>query len=237
MNYNQWSEAVETMLNVPSTEVDLIKIKPRMIEYAELRIYRELDFISTITRQTGPLTANSRDVTMPDSIIILRSMNVITPAATAPDAGTRNPLLRVGYDFMDNYWPAVTGSAVVPSVPKFYSLLDNTKVVVAPTPDSAYQAEFVGTVRPAPLSESNASTFLTLNVPDLFLSASLIFGFAYQQNFGAASDDPKTAMSWESTYQTQFAGVNVETIRQKAASVSWSPYQPTPQANTSRDHG
>jgi len=64
-----------------------------------------------------------------------------------------------------------------------------------------------------------------------------VFGFGWQRDFGAQSDNPQTAQSWENQYQTTKQGVNIEELRKKAASASWSPYIPTPQANTERERG
>jgi hypothetical protein len=228
MNYLEYVDALQNLLETPSTEIDFLKLMPRIIEYAELRIYRELDFLVTVQSSSANLTANALDQTVPTGVIILRSMNV-----TGPNNKTV-PLLRVGTEFIDAFWPAGT-PVPTPSVPQFYAMLTNTDVRVCPPPDSTYSANFVGTIRPAPMSSSNPTTFIGTNLPDLFIQASMVFASSYYQNYGAASEDPKMAMSWEQLYQTTFAGVNVETLRTKAASVSWTPYQPTPQANTARD--
>lgn len=229
MNYNEFVQAVRLLLEEDDTDTEFTTIIPRMIEYAELRIYREMDFISTETKATATLTPSSGNVTLPAAIIILRSMNVVTPvSADSADAGTRNPLRRVGYDFLDAFWPSSTSTSGLPSVPAYYGLLDNTSIRIAPAPDAAYIAEFVGTMRPAALSPANPTTYLSLNIPDLFLTAAMIFGGEYQQN-------AEMKARYEKQYTDQLLGVNIEAIRQKAASVSWSPYQPTPQANTQRD--
>lgn len=228
MTYNEFIQAVRLLLVEPSTDTDLTLLFPRMIEYAELRMYRELDFLATETTATSTLAANSRNVTLPASIIIVRSANLITPIfAATPDAGIRHPLLRVGYDFLDSYWPA-SATAVVGMFPKYFALLSNTAAIVGPSPDAAYKMEFVGTMRPAALSPTNSTTYLTLNIPDMFLSAAMIFGCEFQQNAEGKA-------RYEKQYMDQMAGVNIETLRQKAASVSWTPYQPTPQANQQRD--
>lgn len=230
MNYNQFEQAVELLLVEPSTDTDFSLIIPRMIEYAELRLYRELDLIVTTTTGTAVFTANNRNITIPPSIIIVRSANVVIPSTTTnPALGTRKPLRRVGYDFLDEFWPSASTS-VVGLYPQFFALLSNTVACVAPSPDAAYTVEFVGTMRPAALSPANPTTYLTLNLPDLFLTAAVIFGSEYQQN-------AEMKASYEKQYADQLLGVNIEAIRQKAASVSWTPYQPTPQANTQRDRG
>ena len=245
INYQQYMTTMQTMLVIPTDNVDnnFLTILPRMIEYAELRIYRELDFLSTLASQTTALTANNRNCTLPSNVIVPQSMNVITPVgAASADAGTRNPLQRLSIEMVNALYPA-TGTA---TVPKFFAVIGAPTIsttitagaytiLVAPTPDAAYKLEVVGTVRPTPLSAANTTTFITNNLPDLFIAASMVFGTGYQQNFGAQSDNPQMAGSWEAQFQALKIGVNIEELRRKAESVSWEPYMPSPIANQQRE--
>lgn len=232
MNYLETIDAWLNLIETDSTEIDIAKLWPRVIEATELKIYRDMDFLYTIQSDTSLLVAGNRNVTIPTDIFIVRSANVITPAtATDPDDGVRVPLTRVSNEFLD----AVYGSSVTAGVPKYYAMLTDTECLLGPKPDAAYTTEFIGTYRPAPLSPTNATNFLTLNMPDLYIASGMIFLSSYYQNYGAAADDPKMAVSWTDVYSKTLAGINLETIRQKAASYSWTAYQPTPAANTPRE--
>src|SRR5262249_53305267 len=101
-------------------------------------------------------------------------------------------------------------------------------------PDAAYTLEAVGTIRPAPLSATNTSTFLTNNLPDLWFAATMIFMSGYIQNFGSQSDNPQLAVSWAAIYDKLFSSANVEEMRKKYASGAWGSLQPTPIATPSR---
>lgn len=203
-----------------------------MISYAELRIYRELDFLYTVMEaDTTDLTPGTRTKAVPSSIIIVNSMAAITPASTASAAGTRVPLQRVSMEFLNQVWP----STATQGVPAYYAMQDNDTIVLAPTPDAAYRLCVQGVFRPTPLSSVTTTTFLTDNVPDLFIAASAIFGFGgLMQNFGAQSDNPQAAQSWEQQYQNLRAGVDMENLRSKAWATSWQPWSPSPQAKESR---
>lgn len=236
LTYTEYVKAMRVLLveDQQANDANFELIIPRMIEYAELRIYRELDFLTTETTATGLMTSGSRNISVPSPIFIVNALNVISPAGTTdPEAGTRVPLERVSLDFLNACWP----SAATTGTPSKYALLSDMAVRVAPTPNGAFTAEFIGTYRPDPLSADNATTYISTNLPDLFVAASMIFGAGYLQNFGQAADNPQLAQSWENQYQILKAGVNVETLRQKAQSVQWSPYQPSPIANVPRDRG
>lgn len=233
LNYTTYIQAMQNLLVVPTDNVDtnFQNIIPRMIEYAELRIYREMDFLVASSALTTPLVTTNRSVTVPTGIFIVEQINIVTPASqTIPDDGTRNPLQRVSLDYLNAVYSTPTTG-----IPTCYAMLSDTVAKLGPPPDNTYTAEFVGVVRPAPLSPANTTTYLTTNLPDLFVAASMVFGTGYQANFGSQADNPQQAQSWEATYQTLKQGVSIEDARQKAQSASWYNDSPNPLANVPRE--
>lgn len=227
MNYLEYYRAMQSLLVIPTDNVDVNfqNILPRMIENAELRCYTELDFLSTQTSSTALCASGSRDVTVPTEIIIVNELNLVSPAGTTdPESGTRLPLERVSLEFLNATWP----TAATTGTPTRYALLSDTSVRLAPTPNGAFTAEFVGIYRPDPLSPSNTTTYLTLNYPHLFIQASLVFGYEYLQQ-------PEMAAEAEKNYQALKLGTGLEAFRQKAQAPEWSPFSPTPVANVPRD--
>lgn len=244
MNFKQYVQTMQTMLVIPlnNTDTNFELIIPRMIEYAELRIYRELDFLATNGTQTSVCVASNRNVSVPATSIVVESVNVITPAGSSADAGTRHPMRRVSIPYMDAWWPAASTTTTAPSVPQIYSLISSGTsspsyytARVAPAPDSTYNVEFVGTFRPTALSSANPNTFIGDNLPDLFVAASMIFGVGYQRDFGAQASDPQASLSWEKTYSDLRDGLNIESLRQKAMSADWNAKMPSQMANQALD--
>lgn len=225
--YSSWSTALASAAVTTATDADFAAILPSVIDYAEQRIYRELDLLATVVRDdTGSLTANSREFTLPTSLgrfVIVNGMNVVTPVSTTVTNGTRNPLMLTSLMYADYTWPSNTAPAT-PSVPQWWAMVTDQTAVVAPAPDAAYNIEVVGTIRPTPLSVSNTTTFLTLYLPDLFFAASMVFVSGWQKNFGSQSDDPRMAVSWEAQTNNLMASAKGEEIRKKyAASVGMMP--------------
>lgn len=232
--YATYKAALSDLLVVDEDDADFGAILPSIIDYAEQRIYRELDLLSTVVRQTGAITAGDRSFTLPTEegrFVVTNGINVITPAGqTDPDAGTRRQLLPVSRDYLDAVWSSTTGAGV----PVCYAMVTDQTIDVGPFPDMNYTMEVIGTIRPAPLSASNTTTFLTSYLPDLFMAASMVFGAAWQKNFGAQADDPKASVSWESQYQTLKASADVEEQRKKYQSGAWGSLSPTPIATPGR---
>lgn len=233
-NYTTYSAALAELLVTTVTDPDFVAVEPSIIIYAEQRIYRELDLLSTIVRDSSAtLTANSRNFTLPSGqgrFVTTQGINVFTPVATTT---TRNQLIPTTRDFIDAAWQS-EAAPTTPSIPVNYAMITDQTIIVGPPPDAAYKVEVIGTIRPAQLSATNPNTFLTDYLPDLFFAASMIFGSGFQKNFGAQSDDPRMAVSWESQYQSLKQSADVEELRKKYQSTAWSSMQPTPIANPPR---
>lgn len=192
---------------------------PAIIDYAEQRIYRELDLLSTlITDSTGTTTASQRDFNLPGTFITVQNVNIITPASTSVDLGTRNPLMPVSIAVMDLLWPSNVSATGVPTL---FAMRDNATLILGPTPDDTYYVQVRGTQRPTPLSPSNSSTILTTYIPDVFLAAAAVYATKY---------DDKA----EAQYQLLKQSAEVEQFRAKFQSQSWSSQKPTP-ANPPRN--
>lgn len=232
LTYATYKSSLATLSVVPDTDPNWLAILPSTIDYAELRIYRDLDLLSTVSSSIFPATAQKSKVTLPaGTFVTIQNINVLTPAGTIdPDNGVRNPLLPVSKEYIQYAWPSVTNA----SVPQYFAMLDERSFFLGPWPDLTYQLEVVGTVRPPTLSETNTVTFISQYLPDLFLMASMIFISGYQRNFGRQSDDPQMAQSYESQYQALLRGATVEEYRKKFAASGWSSMSPSPVATPGR---
>lgn len=237
MNYSDYVTALGVILVYPisnpalaspSTNPDFNNFLPRIIEGAEQRIYRELDFLATREEDsTTVLDPTTRNATLPASIIVMQSANVVTPVGLYPDDDDAflNPLEIVSKDFIDQVWPQ---PSIDKQVPKYIAQLSETRVIVAPTADDDYTLSVTGIFRPTPLSSTNTTTYITLKYPDLMLFASVVVAAGYQRDYGQQSDDPKMSVTWESMYQTAKQSALDEEQRRKSQSTNWSPYSQTP---------
>lgn len=213
-SYNTYVAALASAIVESPTGTDFLGILPDIIDYAEQRIYRDLDLLATVsTDTTQALVVGSRQVQYPSGrFVTIVSVNVVVPvSAMAPDLGTRNPLVPTSRAVLDATW----GAGAPAALPQYFAMLNDRTFLVGPWPDQAYPVETVGTARPAPLSAANPTTFLTLYLPDLFLAASMIFASGWQQNFGSQSDNPQMAVSWSAQYDALLASAGAEEMRRK----------------------
>lgn len=230
-DYPTYVATLSNMLVVPSTDVNFQQVLPAIITDAEQRIRRDLDLLANIVvDQTGTLTPNSRAFTFPQHFVVSESINVFTPAGTTTN---RIQLIPVSREFIDAIW-GNEASTTVPSVPQYYAMQTDQIITVGPPPDAAYTMEVKGTVIPPALSASTNTTWISLYLPDIFMTASLIFGYGYLKDYGAATDDPNAPASWEAHYAKELQSANTEEARKRYASAAWSPKQVFPTTSPPR---
>jgi hypothetical protein len=233
LNYSQYVTQIATMAVVEENDAAFQIILPQMITYAENRMYRDLDFLFTSVSNTNySCTVGTRSISVPaGTFVVPEQINIITPAGTTdPDSGTRVALLPVTKEYLD----AVYGNSQSKGLPQYFAVFDDYQFLLGPYPDAAYTAEIVGTIRPSSLSVSNATTFISLYLPDLFIMASMIYISAYQRNFGRANDDPQMAITYESQYQALLRSALMEENRKKFEAAAWSSQSPSPVATPTR---
>ena len=232
LTYSDYVTQIATLAVTQTTNPNLIIILPQTITYAENRIYRDLDFLTTVSTNTYSISAGSRNITVPvGDFVTTQEVNVITPpGATPADSGTRNQLIPVTKEFLNAVYPSVSGSGI----PQYYAMLNQSSMVVGPWANNTYYVEVVGTIRPDSLSATNTTTFISLYLPDLFIMASMIYVSGYQRNFGRQSDDPSMAQSYESQYQALLKSAMVEEARKKYQSSGWTAESPPVVSSPSR---
>lgn len=235
LTYSTYVEQIATMAVVQTTDPNYLTIIPSMIDYAELRMQRDFDFLSTqISNSSYAFTSGNNTLTIPtSSFVSLQTFEVID------GSGYSCPLLPIGKEYIQN----VYGSGSTTGLPKYFAVYGgdaattgrtSQNIIVGPTPDAIYSILLTGTVRSTPLSAVNPTTFISIYLPDVFIMASMIYISAYQRNFGRQSDDPQMSQSYESQYQVLKDSALIEENRKKFESAAWTSYSPSPIASPTR---
>jgi len=236
LTYATFVAELANLAVVDPADVNFVANLPQCITYAENRIYRDLDLLSTVTAASGFACATgSRQITWPmTQFVTVQEINVITPSSTTnPDAGTRVTLLPTTKVWMDTVYASPTATGV----PQWMAMLNQNTALIAPWPNANYSVEIVGTVRPDSLSASNTTTFISTYLPDLFLMASMVFVSGYQRDFalGASQpNDPGMPINYETQYQTLLKSATVEEARKRFEAGAWSSMAPAVAATPSR---
>jgi hypothetical protein len=231
LNYITYVSQLANLTVISSNDASFQTMLPGAIDYAEQRIYREGDFLATyITDTSTNVVANQRIFSYPTgtgTFLVVDQINILTPLSATSSYATRVPLQVASKQFIDIVYPNNSSGT---GVPKFFAPATAVSATLGPVPDQSYNVEVIGTQRPASLSASNSSTFLTQTLPDLFIAASMVFISGYMKNFGSQGDDPAMSQSWQGQYDKLFASAGMEEMRKKYASQAWQDKVPNPLA-------
>ena len=178
LTYTSYINQIATMAVIPVTDPNFTAIIPSMIDYAELRIQRDLDlFAGQTTNSAYTLTAGTATVNLQDTDFI--TIQSVSLSSTTP----YTPLLPTTKEYLQYVYPVGSTSAA----PQYFAMytsnvvatqgggasvngLPTISIRVGPIPDLAYTLTINGTLHMQPISSTNTTTFISTYLPDLFLS-------------------------------------------------------------------
>jgi hypothetical protein len=234
------SQAVAPYTVIPS---DFATLFPQATSYAEQRIYRELVPLNERTQNTSLTTTTASRVlnltAASQMILTVESFELIYPAGVTNQAlGTRMIFDAANLDVIDLVWPqeSVTmDPSLADWIGRYWALLDDHTLVFCPTVNGAYTAIITGTFESIPISAANPTTYLSTFYPEVLEAACMVFLTGYLlRNFGAQSDDPRQAVSFESHYKTLMQSAIIEEQRRRMQGAGWSQYVPAPMEKPDR---
>jgi hypothetical protein len=214
---------------------------PQMLNYAELRIQRDLDLLPSQTQNT------SYSLTAGNNMLQINVNDFVTLQTVSVTAnGTTTPLLSTSKTYIQNVYP----DAASAGIPQYFAMYGgdattygNTynNIIVGPWPSNTYPVVLTGTQRLQSLYANSttalagtATTFISTYLPELLVQASLIYVSQYQRNFGPASNDPQMGPSYEAQYQNLLKGAITEEYRKKFQASAWSSVSSSPVGTPSR---
>jgi hypothetical protein len=222
--YSTLMAEVATLTAIPATDENFLAHFPTAINDAEMRIYRELELLVANITVTSYVTANTRAFTLPvlDNnnnaihFLVIDSVNIIDAR------GARSPVTPSTREVIDFLYPS-EAAFMSPSIPKEFCRPDETRIMYGPPPDSNYAIECVGTIRPAPLSATNTTSYTSLYLSDLLLAGVMSSFCGYMRNFGAMADDPRMAVTWRDEFNTRLASARKEELSKSFTAIMSAP--------------
>ena len=159
------------------TEVDsnvlTATIVDGFISDAEFRILRDVDSDNNRRYATALLAASSRFITVPDNLLVVRSAQIVDSDGVG-SADNREFL-----EYRDTSYMSEYNSKGVTGVPKYYSMWDEEKIVVAPTPNANYTIQLNYILKDPGLSSTNTTTYISQKFPNGLLYACLVEAFSF----------------------------------------------------------
>lgn len=217
-------------------------IVPQILNYAEQRIARDLDLLSSQTSNIYTLTTGANVFPLPvNDFQVVQTLEIVQISNGA--VVNACPLLPTSKEFIQN----VYGGLYTADMPQYYAMYgDNfgseqdtaTNILLGATPNYAYSLRVTGMAAQPSLYQNavagtadTAYTYISQWYPDLLLIASMIYVSGYQRNWSSTSDDPAMAQSYEKQYQALRLGAVPLENRRKSMGSGWTAYS-TPIAAT-----
>ena len=191
-----YSELVTNIRNYMETDSNVLtnSVIDTFILLTENKILRDIDLEVFRQSSTAPLTTSSRFLTMPSYILTHRYMLVRTALGEEYFLNFRD------VSFAKEYWE----NASETGFPKYYAVWNQNTFVVAPTPDSNYTVELGYIRKPAGLSSSTPTTWLSQNAPETLLYGCLVQAYSYTKG-------PLEMLGYfQNSYQQALAALGIE---------------------------
>jgi hypothetical protein len=241
LTYNSYVSNMALLAVVADpTDANFVALVPQMLNYAELRIQRDLDLLPMQTASTYQMQSGDFQIQVPVADFVTIQSVVIQKQ------GKYYPLTQVTKEFLQNVFPdpAFQGNPQYIAPAASEGADTNAQLMdyfVAPAVDAVATAAVSGTAHANSLAQwagtpqaGTLHTFISAQLPDLLLMASMVYISGYQRNFSASGDDPQMAVNYEKQYQTLLKGAMGEELRKRWRASAWSAEAPSPAASPNR---
>ena len=199
MTYDELKQKIIDYTEV-SSNVFTDTILNGFINDAEYRILREVDSDNNRRYATANLIASTRFIDVPTDLLIVRSAQIVdSDLADGSTDQNRDFLQFRDTSFMSEFNPTATTG-----VPKYYSNWDETRIVVAPTPNATYTIQLNYILKPTGLSSTNTTTYLSNEFPNGLLYACLV------EAYGFLKGPQDMLQYYENRYKQAIEGFSLE---------------------------
>jgi hypothetical protein len=254
LSYNAYITQIAAMAVVTANEVSGVMtfvdqpmqdIVPMMLSYSELRIQRDLDLLSGQSSNTYTLTQGVNVFPLPiNDFFTVETIEVLY--MNGAQVVNSQTLLPVSKEFIQNCYGGLSSAGT----PQYYAMygdnfgngaFTNNNILLGPPPNFAYPIRVTGLIK-VPSLFSYASTgvadsqftYMSADLPDMLIMASMIYISAFQRNFGVASDTPDSGMTYEKQYQALRLGAISDENSRNLEGSAWTAYMTPTSATPTR---
>lgn len=172
MNYSELVSNVRDYAEVGS-EVLTDSLINTFLVNVENKVQRELDLDAFRKFQFSSFTIGSPFITMPNDFAFERGVQIKDQIT-----GDRTWLQQKDTTFIDEYNVDRSDTGT----PKYYANWDQNTLIVAPTPNAAFEIELWYNKTPDRLSSTNTTTYLSNNAPEVLIYGTVVEAFSYLKN-------------------------------------------------------
>jgi hypothetical protein len=195
-----YTELVDKIRNYTEVDANVFTstIVNGFIEDAEFRILRDIDSDNNRRYDTANLIVNDRFIGRPAGLLVVRSAQIVD------SQGSSQPNNREFLQYRDTSFMSEFNPTEDTGVPKYYSLWDESTIVVAPTPDATYTIQLNYILKDPGLSSTNTQTYISQNFPNGLLYACLV------EAYGFLKGPQDLLQLYEQKYKQVIEGFSIE---------------------------
>lgn len=167
---------------------------------AEFRVLRDVDSDNNREEATATIVAGNKFVNTPfpntGGVLIVQEAYILPNSVYTGDVA---PIEYRDLGFINEY-----NASLSQALPKYFSYYDDDTLVLAPIPNLNYEMQLNYILKPAGLSSSNTTTYLSLQFPTGLLYACLV------EAYGFLKGPADMIQFYEQKYQTALQGFSIE---------------------------
>lgn len=167
---------------------------PKIVNRAEERLTRVLDDYGLVQTTAVTFNVNDNSFTLPVGTRTIKNINYDL-------GGETFQVLQRTDEFIRDYWPV---SASTNDIVNYYARVDNTKILLAPTPAQNLNASIVYVAQPTPLTSATQNNYFSDYCYDALFNASMVEAMVFMKDY-------QTSQLFEQRYQQ-----SVESLRNQA---------------------
>jgi|TARA_R110001599_G_scaffold256253_2_gene456459 hypothetical protein len=167
MNYTNLKQAIQDYTE--NTETSFVNHLDDFIKQAEQRIYNTVQLPALRKNSTGKTTASTTYIETPDDFLAPYSLAVISSSVYTYLLNKDVNWIREAYN-----------NASTTGLPKYYALFDDNTLLLAPTPDVAYDLELHYYHYPSSIV-SQSTTWLGDNYEEVLLYGCIMEAYTYMK--------------------------------------------------------
>lgn len=202
MTYTYATLTEDVIANMEEDSDEFVSALPSIITRAQGYLQRRIDSVNILRTTTISVSASERAITLPTDLLVLKSIQV------SLSAGWSN-LIQQTNEYLTAYWPVYTSVGE----PKYYAPVDNTTILVAPTPASATAAQVEYVARVTMLTSALPSNWFSENADSAFFAAAMMYANLWTKNQAAAD-------RWKATVDEELFTLNNEARRARRSDTS-----------------
>ena len=176
-----------------NTETTFVNNIPSFIKAAEETLFKNIDLNEFRKNASTNMISGNKYLALPSDFLSAISLQI-----TKSD-GDQEFLEIKDVNFLQEFWKDASDTGV----PRYYAMFDVDNMLIAPTPDSAYNVEIHYYYRPASLTTlgDDDKTWLSDNVPFGLLYGSLLHAYIFMKG------EPDVIQQYQQQFQVSLASL------------------------------